>query len=216
MALAAHLRQLASLALRVSTLRTDEIITEWTISPRSFGIVGETCGVNDAALCFNITGGNAQPNYLILQLNALQKLVIIVEEGPEVVPRHGIDVRAPPFNADPTGVVDATAALQAALDFGRAHYLATFLPGGTYVVSQTMRMIQAEKTFMTTGGGAPNCNNMVEIFGQTPKPMPHCGRTQPYVLQGSTANSSSRAILLVKKATGLKGYVTTWCRSTTR
>ena len=118
-----------------------------------------------------------------------------------------VDVTKAPFNADPTGATDATAALQAALDFGRAHYLVTFLPGGTYVVSQTLRMIQAEKTFMTTGGGAPNCNNMVEIFGQTPKPMPHCGRTQPYVLQGSTANSSSRAILLVKKATGLKGYV---------
>jgi hypothetical protein len=135
MALTTHRRQLAPLALRVSTLCTDEIITEWAISPRSFGIVGETCGVNDATLCFNVTGGNAQPNYLILQLNALQKLVIIVEEGPEVVPMHGIDVRAPPFNADPTGAVDATAALQAAIDKAANLRIPVVLQAGTFLIS---------------------------------------------------------------------------------
>lgn len=122
------------LTLRVSTLRPGEAITEWSISPRSFGIVAATCA-GDASLCFNVTAGNAQPNYLILQLNALEKLVIIVDEGDEVVPTHGIDVRAPPYNADPTGVVDATAALQAAIDKAASLRVPVVLQQGTYLMS---------------------------------------------------------------------------------
>tara|TARA_B110000208_G_scaffold5639_1_gene7261 strand:- start:179 stop:1843 length:1665 start_codon:yes stop_codon:yes gene_type:complete len=170
MALAAHRRQLASLALRVSTLRTDEIITEWTISPRSFGIVGETCGVNDAALCFNVTAGNAQPNYLILQLNALQKLVIIVEEGPEVVPRHGIDVRAPPFNADPTGVVDATAALQAAIDKAANLRIPVVLQHGTFLISTpTLELRNHSDLFIAADAVLRSTNDIMKLPAPNPK-----------------------------------------------
>ena len=114
---------------------TGEKLTEWTVSPLSFGIAAETCAGNTAALCFNITAGGAQPNYLILQLNALQKLVVIVEEGAEVVPAHGIDVRAPPYNADPTGKADATRALQAAIDKAASMRVPVVLQHGTFLVS---------------------------------------------------------------------------------
>lgn len=121
------------LHVRVGT--AGEKLTEWTISPLSFGIAAETCADNEAALCFNITTGRAQPNYLILQLNALQKLVIIVEEGAEVVPTHGIDVRAPPYSADPTGVADATAAIQAAIDKAASMRVPVVLQNGTFLIS---------------------------------------------------------------------------------
>lgn len=120
------------LVLRVGT---GEKLTEWKVSPLSFGISAETCAGNNAELCFTITGGNAQPNYLILQLNALQKLVIIAEEGAEVVPTHGIDVRAPPYNADPNGVKDATVALQAAIDKAAFERVPVLLQHGTFLVS---------------------------------------------------------------------------------
>ena len=116
-----------------------------------------------------------------------------------------LDATKAPFNADNTGTSDATHALQAALDFGRAHYLATFLPGGTYLVSKTLTMIQAEKKFLSTVG-APNCNNMVEKFGQQPTIKQHCGRTQPYVFQG-TMSGTERAKLIVKKGSDFRGYV---------
>jgi polygalacturonase len=135
----AHFEYMAGspLALRVTA---GEVLTEWTVSPRSFEIGAEACGAGNGsaaaiALCFNITTGRAQPNYLILQLNALQKLVILAEEGAEVVPAHGIDVRAPPYNADPAGVVDATAALQAAIDDGAARRVPVVLQRGTFLVS---------------------------------------------------------------------------------
>ena len=77
---------------------------------------------------------------------------------------------------------------------GRAHYLSTFLPAGTYVVSRTLECIQLEKLFYTTAT-EPNCNNMIETFGATPKLQPHCGRTAPYVLQGTTAASGDGRLL---------------------
>ena len=118
-----------------------------------------------------------------------------------------VNAAGPPFNADPTGKSDATDALQASLDFGRGHYLTTFLPAGTYVVSRPLECIQLQKNFYTTAT-EPNCNNMVETFGATPKLQPHCGRTAPYVLQGTTAApGDGRATLLVRRNAGFDGYV---------
>ena len=53
-----------------------------------------------------------------------------------------LDVTTPPFNADCTGNVDATLALQAAIDFAAHNYLALYLPAGKYVVTESLRMVQ--------------------------------------------------------------------------
>ncbi|NOY81421.1 MAG: hypothetical protein GXP31_10510 [Kiritimatiellaeota bacterium] len=51
-----------------------------------------------------------------------------------------VDATAAPFNADPTGKRDATAALQRAIDFARDAQMVCFLPPGTYTVSDTLVM----------------------------------------------------------------------------
>jgi len=43
-----------------------------------------------------------------------------------------------PFEADPSGQKDATAALQRAFEYARAHRMAVFFPVGTYTVSDTL------------------------------------------------------------------------------
>ncbi len=53
-----------------------------------------------------------------------------------------IDVTRPPFNADPSGERDSTAALNQAVDFARRHMLVTHLPPGTYTVSDTIECAQ--------------------------------------------------------------------------
>ena len=45
-----------------------------------------------------------------------------------------LDVTGYPFQADNSGRVDATAALQAALDFARHNYMMVYLPVGVYTV----------------------------------------------------------------------------------
>jgi hypothetical protein len=53
-----------------------------------------------------------------------------------------VDVTAAPFEADPQGGRDSTAALQAAINFARDHQMVCFLPHGTYRVSDTLSCIQ--------------------------------------------------------------------------
>ena len=53
-----------------------------------------------------------------------------------------LDVTLPPFSADSTGVVDATQALQRAIDFAYRHYLVVYLPIGRYLVSDTLNATQ--------------------------------------------------------------------------
>lgn len=58
-------------------------------------------------------------------------------------PEEGLlDVTAPPFSADPTGVAGATDALQAAIDFSRDNYLTPWLRVGVYRVTRSLRLIQ--------------------------------------------------------------------------
>ncbi|HUB10024.1 MAG TPA: sugar-binding protein [Myxococcales bacterium] len=42
------------------------------------------------------------------------------------------------YGADPTGQTDSTAAIQAAIDDGRDYLLTTYLPAGTYLISDTL------------------------------------------------------------------------------
>lgn len=52
-----------------------------------------------------------------------------------------LDVTAEPFSADPTGVKDSTAALNAAFRFANIHRLAVFFPAGDYLVSDTLQAV---------------------------------------------------------------------------
>lgn len=53
-----------------------------------------------------------------------------------------LDVTAAPFEADPKGERDSTAALQSAIDFARDHQMVCFVPHGTYRISDTLSCIQ--------------------------------------------------------------------------
>ena len=56
-----------------------------------------------------------------------------------------IDVTKPPYNADPTGMVDSRAAIQRAADDAYANNLVTFVPKGTYLLSGAIRSIQTQE-----------------------------------------------------------------------
>lgn len=69
-------------------------------------------------------------------------------------------------------------------------YLTTFLPSGTYTVSDTLNMTQPGKMFLTTVG-TPYCNNMAEVWGGNRSQIEHCGRTAPAELQVCTQSAAS-------------------------
>jgi hypothetical protein len=73
--------------------------------------------------------------------------------GPPFGPEEGVlDVTMPPFNADNTGTVDATLALQAAIDFSRHNYLVAYFPAGKYIVTNSLKLAQYPR--MASGGFA--------------------------------------------------------------
>ena len=56
-------------------------------------------------------------------------------------PKEGIlDVTMPPFDADNSGMKDATLALQSAIDFARHNYLSLWLPAGEYKVTESLQV----------------------------------------------------------------------------
>jgi len=61
-----------------------------------------------------------------------------VKADDPLLPLGLLDVTKPPYHADPTGQQDATAALQQAVNDARDHWLACYLPSGTYRNSDTI------------------------------------------------------------------------------
>lgn len=120
-----------------------------------------------------------------------------------------IDVTKSPYNADPTGQIDATAAIQAAVIAARKQYLVVLLPKGSeFLVTKTIAVVQPSKYFMSTNYAVqPNCNNMPEIYGKKPKEIRHCARTAPVMIVGEPVASGPRPTLRVAANTGLKGPV---------
>lgn len=53
-----------------------------------------------------------------------------------------VDVTLPPFDADPGGERDSTAAIQRAVEFARDHQMVCFFPKGSYRVSETIDCFQ--------------------------------------------------------------------------
>lgn len=53
-----------------------------------------------------------------------------------------LDVTLPPFSVDNTGAADVTEALNAATTFAMRHHLISFLPNGTYTLTDTLNLTQ--------------------------------------------------------------------------
>lgn len=82
--------------------------------------------------------------------------------------------------ADPTGVADATAAIQASLDEAFTKGMAVFVPAGTFLVSDTLQMRVAQASFSST------LRKGYQVIGATAS-----GQRPTIKLKASAANFSS-------------------------
>lgn len=65
----------------------------------------------------------------------------VTDLGNQTLASHGmVDASAAPFNADPSGIMDASDAINNALVFSRDHNLVTYLPAGDYRISKTIHI----------------------------------------------------------------------------
>jgi len=93
-----------------------------------------------------------------------------------------VDVTKKPFNADATGVRDATKALQEAINFARDHQMICYFPPGTYRISDTLECVR--QLYQRANG---------RVFG---------AHLWPCVLAGSRAGKERPRILLAPHSPG--------------
>jgi hypothetical protein len=89
-----------------------------------------------------------------------------------------VDVTRAPFLADSSGKEDTTQALQQAIDFARDHHMLTYLPSGTYLISDTLRAVKP--------GGGPRD---LELW--------HWSKMTPCVLVGESKRSVRRPLIVL-------------------
>jgi Pectate lyase superfamily protein len=75
-----------------------------------------------------------------------------------------LDVTRPPYNADPSGATDASAAIQAAIYDGYQYNFAVYVPKGTYLLAQPIEMVQL---YDYQGIGASNRKFANQLIGDT-------------------------------------------------
>ncbi len=139
----------ASLAVTVN-----EVIKTHDISPHSLRIYGRAVG---RTLSCTIRPGVLTPNYLVIQINSLEKLVVLADpletDLPPAVGKGIYNVAAPPYNADRTGATDVTSVLQQAIDDAGSAGGVVYVPPGVYKVTKTL-MIERDDINLYLAGGA--------------------------------------------------------------
>ena len=83
-----------------------------------------------------------KPVRTVAEVRAVERAVLRNYAAPELAAAGILDVTKAPYKADPTGKSDSTRALQQAMKDARDARLVTYLPGGTYKVSDTLTCIQ--------------------------------------------------------------------------
>lgn len=141
------------------TVTASQNITSFDISPHSLGITGTVSGNN---LTFSIDSSSIKPYYLIIQINSLEKLVILADPIESNVPASsgtGIyNIRNSPYNADNTWTNDVTSKIQQAIDDASAAGGGiVYVPTGVYKVKEIIYM-KSNVTLYLQGGAVIRSN----------------------------------------------------------
>jgi hypothetical protein len=103
-------------------------------------------GIEDANSVANGRAGQDDPVRQRSAVEALGRWVISHYSDKQSVADGVLDVTKAPYSADPTGRTDSTRAIEQAMKDARDARLVTFLPNGTYRVSDTLTCIQGVVT----------------------------------------------------------------------
>ncbi|HSA83187.1 MAG TPA: glycosyl hydrolase family 28-related protein [Geminicoccaceae bacterium] len=72
-----------------------------------------------------------------------------------------LDVTRAPYHADSSGQIDASAALQAAIDDGYAYNFAVYVPKGTYLLERPIKMVQRQNYNNLGGSNRKFANQLI-------------------------------------------------------
>ncbi|NQX58612.1 glycosyl hydrolase family 28-related protein [Paenibacillus qinlingensis] len=141
------------------TITASQPITSYDISPHSRGITGNISGNQ---LTFTIDSDSVKPSYLVIQINGLEKLVILADPlESNVPPSSGIgiyNIIHAPYQADNTWTSDVTGIIQQAIDDASAAGGGiVYVPVGVYKVKDIL-YIKSNVTLYLQGGAVVKSN----------------------------------------------------------
>lgn len=122
-----------------------ENITSYTISPQSMHIAGSVEGNKLRFDLWQVESKHEVPSYLVIQVNNLEKLVILADKPETDVPSasgEGVyNVITAPYNADRTGINYAQSAIQEAInDASNAGGGIVYVPYGLYQITDNLAL----------------------------------------------------------------------------
>ena len=137
-------------------ITASEAVDTFNISPHSLKIAGRKDG---NTLSFDIKTELLTQNYFVIQINKLERLVVLADPlEKDVPPSSGagiFNIAEAPYNADPTDKEDATAIIQKAIDdAGNAGGGVVYVPVGVYKVLDTIMVDKDNVTLYLEGGSA--------------------------------------------------------------
>ena len=132
-----------------------EVIDTFNISPHSLNIAGRKDG---NTLSFDIKNEILTQNYLLIQINELERLFVLADPLEKDVPPsrgEGIyNIAEAPYNADPTDKSDTSEIIQKAInDAGNAGGGIVYVPAGVYKISNNL-MVDKDNVIIYLEGGA--------------------------------------------------------------
>lgn len=135
---------------------TTETISGAKISPLSLKIAGTKSGSSLSFPLSQIATTNETPNYLVVQINSLEKLVILVDKPEVDVPApwgSGIfNVTSATYNADKTGVNYTQPAIQKAIDdASSAGGGIVYVPAGIYKIKENLSVKSNVTLYLAPG-----------------------------------------------------------------
>jgi len=138
------------------TITSSESIDTFKISPLSLGIEAT---VNDNRLSFNlsqVTSDDETPRYLVVQINNLEKLVILGDlpevNAPTIATEGIYRITAAPYLADSTGVEFAQTAIQEAInDASQAGGGIVYVPYGLYTIKENLSVKSNVELYLAPG-----------------------------------------------------------------
>ncbi|TBL70274.1 glycosyl hydrolase family 28-related protein [Paenibacillus thalictri] len=152
----------------VLTVTASQPITSFDISPHSMEITGT---VNGNELTFSIDNNAEKPAYLVIQINSLEKLVVLADPLESNAPRSsgaGIyNITSDPYYADNTWTSDVTSIIQQAIDDASAAGGGTvYVPEGVYKVKDIL-YIKSNVTLYLQGGAVIKSNPDRTLYEHT-------------------------------------------------
>lgn len=138
------------------TITASENINTFKVSPLSLNIDGQVTGKQLTFNLSQVSSTDGTPRYLVVQINNLEKLVILGDlpesNVPDINEENVYIITEAPYLADPTGVSSAQAVIQQAIDDASgAGGGIVYVPYGLYTIKENLAVKSNVELYLEPG-----------------------------------------------------------------